>query len=209
MEFQNQLTPCPNGHYYNAALHAKCPICNESAAASMPPTEPFSSAPGSVTQPIDAAPTMGSGNFGQTEPPFADSRVPSDHSPFTYTSIGGDMGPEGGIAPVVGWLVCIEGPMRGNDYRLHAGYNYIGRESGDIRLTNDQQISRQNHAMIAFDDADNIYYAGPSAGRNLIKVNGKTVINAVELNNHDILSIGTTKLMFVALCGEQFSWKKV
>ena len=63
--------------------------------------------------------------------------------------------------------------------------------------------------MIAFDDADNIYYAGPSAGRNLIKVNGKTVINAVELNNHDILSIGTTKLMFVALCGEQFSWKKV
>ena len=109
---------------------------------------------------------------------------------------------------MVGWLVCVEGPMRGNDYRLHAGYNYIGRELGDVRISGDQQISRQNHAMVAFDDADGIYYAGPSAGRNLLKVNGKTVLNAVELNRYDIISIGTTKLMFVPLCGEHFSWKK-
>ena len=50
--------------------------------------------------------------------------------------------------------------------------------------------------------------AGDEAGRNLLKVNGKTVLNAVELNRYDIISIGTTKLMFVPLCGEHFSWKK-
>ena len=42
----------------------------------------------------------------------------------------------------------------------------------------------------------------------LIKVNGKTVLNAVELHNYDVISVGTTKLVFVALCGEHFQWKR-
>ena len=79
---------------------------------------------------------------------------------------------------------------------------------GDVRIAGDQQISRQNHAMIAYDDTDIVYYVGPSAGRNLNKVNGKTVLNAVELHNYDVISVGTTKLVFVALCGEHFQWKR-
>ena len=146
--------------------------------------------------------------FPRTEPVSVDRSVSTPSTPFQPTMIGGDLNVPGGVEPVVGWLVCVEGPMRGNDYRLHAGYNYIGRELGDVRISGDQQISRQNHAMVAFDDADGIYYAGPSAGRNLLKVNGKTVLNAVELNRYDIILIGTTKLMFVPLCGEHFSWKK-
>ena len=27
MEIKNQLEQCPNGHYYNSALHPTCPIC--------------------------------------------------------------------------------------------------------------------------------------------------------------------------------------
>lgn len=122
--------------------------------------------------------------------------------------IGGDQGNPGQAEPVVGWLVCVEGPVRGMDYRVHAGYNYIGRESGDIQIRGDQQISRQNHAMIAFDSSELTYFVGPAAGRNLIKVNGKTVLNAVEIKSYDVISIGTTKLIFVALCGEQFSWNQ-
>ena len=184
MEIKNQLEQCPNGHYYNSALHPTCPIC---AQGSIPATEPFpaTSAPGG-TYTADSPYMAENPGFPRTEPVSVDRSV----------------------EPVVGWLVCVEGPMRGNDYRLHAGYNYIGRELGDVRISGDQQISRQNHAMVAFDDADGIYYAGPSAGRNLLKVNGKTVLNAVELNRYDIISIGTTKLMFVPLCGEHFSWKK-
>ena len=110
--------------------------------------------------------------------------------------------------PVVGWLVCVEGPARGTDYRLHAGYNYIGRESGDVRIRGDQQISRQNHAMVAYDSGEHLYFVGPSAGRNLIKVNGHAVLQAAEIKNYDVISIGTTKLIFVGLCGQQFSWEK-
>ena len=206
MEIKNQLEQCPNGHYYNSALHPTCPIC---AQGSIPATEPFpaTSAPGG-TYMADSPYMAENPGFPRTEPVSVDRSVSTPSMPFQPTMIGGDLNVPGGVEPVVGWLVCVEGPMRGNDYRLHAGYNYIGRELGDVRISGDQQISRQNHAMVAFDDADGIYYAGPSAGRNLLKVNGKTVLNAVELNRYDIISIGTTKLMFVPLCGEHFSWKK-
>ena len=35
---------------------------------------------------------------------------------------------------------------------------------------------------------------------------GKTVLNAAEIKSGDVISIGTTRLMFVALCGEAFGW---
>ena len=108
--------------------------------------------------------------------------------------------------PVVGWLVCVEGAMRGNDYRIRAGYNYIGREIGDIHIRGDQTISRQRHAKIAYDADTHQYFFSPDEGRNLLRVNGKTIMIPVELHNYDILTIGQTKLMFVALCGDHFSW---
>ena len=63
-------------------------------------------------------------------------------------------------------------------------------------------------AMVAYDSGEHLYFVGPSAGRNLIKVNGHAVLQAAAIKNYDIISIGTTKLIFVGLCGEQFSWEK-
>ena len=68
------------------------------------------------------------------------------------------------------------------------------------------QVSRQNHAMIAYDPDDDTYYVGPSVGRNLLRVNGKKIFSAVELKSYDVISIGATKLMLISLCGEQFNW---
>lgn len=193
-----KMVQCPFGHYYNAALHASCPECARNAAAS-----------GNAAR--GAAP--GSGNFTPTEAPGGSfpGTVPVDGGaegdPFGYTVIGGDLHGPDQLEPVVGWLVCVEGPMRGLDYRIHAGYNYIGREVGDIHIAGDMQISRQNHAMVAFDAEEQSYYVGPSAGRNLIKVNGKTVLNAMELHSYDVISIGSTKLLFIGLCGEKFRWE--
>ena len=148
-------------------------------------------------------------NFGATVPPDGGSAGGGGNNPFDVPTVIGGGKADGDIAePVVGWLVCVEGPARGTDYRLHAGYNYIGRESGDVRIRGDQQISRQNHAMVAYDSGEHLYFVGPSAGRNLIKVNGHAVLQAVEIKNYDTISIGTTKLIFVGLCGEQFSWEK-
>ncbi|MCD8218636.1 MAG: FHA domain-containing protein [Clostridiales bacterium] len=235
MEIKNQLVQCPQGHYYNASIHAECPICSgASADGSIPPTgNPSDAAGGSFARteaPYSENPGPTQGSFVRTEAPysagggnasqgsFARTEAPNSVGgvggsresvgSFEPTMIGGDLSGDNAVEPVVGWLVCVEGTLRGSDFRIHAGYNYIGREVGDIRITGDQMISRQNHAMIAFDDEELLFYVGPTAGRNLLKVNGKTVLNAVELLSYDVISMGSTKLMFVALCGEHFDWKK-
>ena len=220
MEIKTSMTTCPNGHHYDMARHKSCPYCSQTG--SFQPTE----APGSIGGfiPTEAPGSMGgaSSAFSPTEAPSAanayrsqfNATLPPDIAdstpdPFSVeTMIGGERADGSMTEPVVGWLVCIEGPVRGVDFRIHAGYNYIGREAGDIHIQGDQQISRQNHAMIAFDSSELTYFVGPAAGRNLIKVNGKTVLNAVEIKNYDIISIGTTKLIFIALCGERFHWNQ-
>ena len=32
-----------------------------------------------------------------------------------------------GIRPVCGWIVCIEDPRKGKDYKIHEGKNFVGR----------------------------------------------------------------------------------
>ena len=212
MEVRNNLTQCPQGHFYNAAIYGRCPYCDGIVP------DHFSENT-DLDFPIDANVQAGSaGNFPPTMNPTMEPaggyrtqspQGPDSFNPFSNpTVIGGDTADGNQVEPVVGWLVCIDGPVRGNDFRIHAGYNYIGREMGDIHIQGDLQISRQNHAMIAFDSSEGVFYVGPSAGRNLMKVNGKTILNAVEIKNYDIISIGTTKLMFVALCGPHFGWNK-
>ena len=213
MEANTTMTICPNGHAYDTARFSTCPQCG-AAASAFPRTEPVGGG-GSFTA---TEPVTGSVSFPATEPvtgSTANVNVSAGFNPtvppempdaFTPT-IAGDILSNGNVTdPVVGWLVCIEGPSQGEDFRVHAGYNYIGRNTGDICIRGDNQISRQNHAMIAFDSSELIFYVGPANGKNLIKVNGKTVFNPVEIHNYDTISIGTTKLIFVGLCGEQFSW---
>ena len=54
--------------------------------------------------------------------------------------------------PVVGWLVCLAGPDRGKDFRLHAEKNFIGRAPNmDVCVAGDETVSRERHAMVIFD----------------------------------------------------------
>ena len=196
-----KMIECPNGHYYNAAVHASCPEC---AKAGM---------------------NAGEGNFPKTTPPGVDTpaqgavmghtmpvnnySIPSGGNgatPFVPTVPGGNLAADGQLEPVVGWLVCIDGPLRGVDFRIHDGYNYIGREEGDIHIHGDDQISRQKHAVISFYAKRQTFHVGPADGRNIIELNDEPVFSPVEMKSFDVLTVGSTKLMLVALCGSRFSW---
>ena len=112
-----------------------------------------------------------------------------------------------GFLPVVGWLVCIEGPEKGKDYRIHAGYNNIGRSpSMDIELKFDKNISREKDCYVGYDQEEKEFFFGHDNGKNIIRVNGKRVNGSTDLTTYDILTIGSCKYMFVALCGEKFDW---
>jgi len=157
---------------------------------------------------------MGGGNVGPTIP-VADgggfntgdlgqgSRV-ENYSDVTKPVIVGGIA---GFTPVVGWLVCTDGPARGTDYRIRAGYNYMGRaEHMDICITGDMQIGRERHAMIAYDQEEKIFFFGPADGKSIVRLNGKMVMIPSELHPYDVITIGSTKLIFIPLCGERFSW---
>lgn len=153
------------------------------------------------------APTHGFGDGGETMR-FVEPSVPGVDN-YNDQTMPHNPGMVAGFTPVVGWLVCIEGPDRGNDYRIRSGYNHIGRaEHMDICIRGDMQISREKHALIAYDDTEKVFFFGPSDGRNIVRVNGKMVMVPTELHPYDIVTVGTSKMIFIPLCGEKFNWSE-
>lgn len=176
-----------------------------SGVSSIGPTEPVG--PAEPTNFGGMGPTIPVTNPGFTPTDFA-GRGPSGARVQSYEPTMPV--PQGGVAgfnPVVGWLVCVDGADKGTDYRVRGGNNYIGRDqSMDICVRNDNHISNKNAAIIGYDDVERQFFFGPAGGHNTVRVNGKMVINAVPLEPYDELTVGTTKLMFVPLCGERFDW---
>lgn len=115
---------------------------------------------------------------------------------------------KGGFDPVVGWLICVKGPNRGRDYRLHSGSNFIGRsKSMDVCIENDQTVSNRNHASVSYDDRSKTFYIAKGEVRNLIYLNGKPVRSDADLVSYDRIEIGNTELIFIALCSDRFDWQ--
>ena len=108
----------------------------------------------------------------------------------------------------VGWIVVLDGPGRGASFTLQAGASKIGRgEDQAIRLDfGDMSISRDNHAALAYDDEQRCFYIGHGGKANLVRLNDMPVLSTEPLTDNDMIRIGETTLMFVALCGPEFSW---
>ena len=75
-----------------------------------------------------------------------------------------------------------------------------------MRSTGDNKIGRERHAMIAYDPEEKVFFFGPADGKSIVRLNGKMVMVPAEIQAYDVITIGATKLMFVPLCGERFSW---
>lgn len=159
-------------------------------------------------------PTVGVTNPGFSGTEFVDGAQSSggqpggwvidDYAPTMPTFSNGQTG----FDPVVGWLVCVKGPNRGKDYRLHSGTNFIGSDKKmDVCLENDRTISHKNAASISYDAEGKTFFVQKGDGRNLIYLNGKAVRNDADLAIYDRLRIGETELVFVPLCCEQFTWQ--
>ena len=113
-----------------------------------------------------------------------------------------------GFDPVVGWLACVEGPSRGKSYTVRGGVNSIGRsERMDIVITGDLKISAENHAKISYSDKHNRFNLLPGEGRNIVYLNDEEVFTPMPLHAYDLIDFGETKLLFVPLCGEKFTWE--
>lgn len=176
-------------------------------------TEPVGSFVGTSVPETDWAPDQQSPSAIPTRPPERGNglTVPTGENfqPYDYgvTEPVPTISDLQGFMPAVGWLVCVEGADRGRDYRLHAGYNRIGRNpSNDVCISGDNTIARENQVLVAFDPDEKIFFCAPGQGINLVRLNGKALMESKQLSNGDVLTVGTTKLMFIPLCSDTFSW---
>jgi hypothetical protein len=169
---------CSKGHYYDTAKHSTCPYCG--------------------VQGLDVGRTVpkhppGGESFNQLTDQPRDRGTDDGKTTVVFEQIG--------IDPPVGWLVCIDGPNRGMDYRIRAGNNSIGRSEGmKICIGGDQGISRDNHAFVLYDPDSNIYMVRPGDSAGLVHHNRKLVTEAVKLSPFDRIKLGKTTLVFVPLC---------
>lgn len=178
------MTRCPHGHFYDSSKNSLCPYCG-------------------VGGDLDEGKTRGAlpSRKMDTPPSPAPRREPgATVAVFRDTATG--------IAPVVGWLICMEGPDRGRDYRLHEEKNFIGRGSSmDVAIMGDESISREKHAAVAFDPKKNAFWLLPGEASGLVYLNDQLVNAPASLKSRDMIEIGKTKLMFWPFCDDLFQWK--
>ena len=176
-------------------------------------TAPQKTAPLSGGIPVTAAQkTMPPRGYGAPTPePVQTAPPPPPGMGVSVAAAGktvGMMQSQMGFDPVVGWLACVASPSRGKSYTVRGGVNSIGRsERMDIVITGDLKISAENHAKISYSDKHNRFNLLPGEGRNIVYLNDEEVFTPMPLKAYDLIDFGETKLLFVPLCGEKFTWE--
>jgi hypothetical protein len=187
----DKMIRCAEGHFYDSAKHPACPWCGvpvdtgagrtRALAADAAAAAP-ASGPAQAAGPRPAAPAAGATRALHRE--------------------------ASGISPVVGWLVCIEGPDRGRDFRLHSEKNFIGRSASmDVAIAGDDSISREKHACVSYEPKKKVFWLLPGEASGLVYLNEDVVNGPTELKPRGVIELGRTKLMFFPLCDEHFQWQ--
>lgn len=138
---------------------------------------------------------------GQTMPPPEPTPQPQPN-PFITVPVGEV------IEPVVGWLVAIDGKLKGKDFSIKGASATVGRDSSNkIQITGDDRVSRDVNCTIMYDYIDRVYNISPNLNiTNRVRLNGHEFYAVKELRAFDQLKIGSTTFVFVPLCGQQFGW---
>ena len=201
------LTRCSGGHFYDSDKYSSCPHCSANSGM----------ASGDLTVPMgpseDVTVALAQDDIKtsiQTLSQKTDSitgggsKTDDDQKTISYSSQ--NLGTE----PVVGWLVVVDGPDLGLDFKLKTGRNFIGRSSSmDVSLKNDKTVSRDKHGIVVYDPKSCTYIVQPGASKELCYLNDEVVLSPQALKSNDILTVGETNLMFIPLCEKDgFNWDK-
>lgn len=197
---------CSAGHVYDADQFPSCPYCNRNTRAIQFGATAAPAGYGATAAPAGygAAHAGRDDTIGQTVMPEAiRRRMEQERDQRTV----GEFKRKLGYEPVVGWLVCVEGPEVGKDYRLFGRINTIGRAEGnDVVLAQEHTVSQKNHVRLAYDAKHNNFQLIPGEGTNVTYLNDEPLYVPQKLNAYDVLEMGATKLIFVPLCNERFHW---
>ena len=98
---------------------------------------------------------------------------------------------------VVGWVVCMQGPQKGQDFRLYDGRNVLGTAADCDVVVYDQFVSAR-HCVIMVESAKARYVIQDLDSRNHTFVNNKQVMKQ-DLIDNDEVRLGNVHYRFKAL----------
>jgi len=182
----DKMTRCPEGHFFDPSKHSSCPWCALPQDSGEQKTRPV------TPPPLPQA--------GAAPPP-----VPAMAGATVRVGAGAVARSE----PVVGWLVCLSGPDRGKDYRLHPEKNFMGRSPAmDVVIESDPTVSREKHGVVVFDPKKSAFWVLPGEASGLVYLNGEMVNSPAPMKADDVIEVGQTKLVLVPFCGEKYNWSE-
>jgi hypothetical protein len=217
----DKMIRCPQGHFFDPSKHATCPWCAPPVGVEISGSEQTRPVHPGVGDLMGAAPLgappLGAPPLGMSGPPPPLPGAPPPLAPFgppaaspppvATRRAGQDTGGHSIHDPVVGWLVCLEGPDRGRDFRLHGEKNFIGRSPiMDVCVPGDDTISREKHGVLIFDPKKQAFWVLPGESAGLVYLNGEIVHSPTPINRDDVLELGQTKLVLIPFCGDKYTW---
>lgn len=184
---------CINGHIYDPNVYGdKCPFCPPSGG-----TVVNDDLDGRTHVNIDDYSGKTIGGTAPTRPVQQDV----EEGGTVIRHLGGPTGETSGGSgnrKLVGLLVCFDLNPLGEVYKIYEGRNMVGRKpSANICLAGDSQISSE-HLVILYREAEGVYWAIDNNSSNGTFVNGNFE-NKVQLNSNDIITLGNTRLIFIAI----------
>lgn len=220
-----QKKTCPNGHIYDQSIYGdSCPLCPPaSAAAPIPtvnqtmvaPTETSQAPHTRVAQPTPAPSVsmgrqdpIGSTHVAPNLRPQPQHTAPAEQvqqaQPRTVIrqnpAMRGSMPPKPGETgrKLVGFLVTYNRTPLGKAYNIYEGRNFIGRDAScDVSIPDDNQMSGK-HMLIRYLTGDGKFRFRDEMSSNGTYVN-KELLDEGELQNYDIIRVGSTLFIFIAI----------
>lgn len=206
---------CPNGHIYDSAIYGdECPLCPKNSESVSNHTheaiysgQTGQSAGTQVTPPEGGATSAGYNNIGQGDASGATvlkNKLNNQPQQKTSQPVGGGtvirqpIGmPAGKGRKLVGFLVTYNRTPQGKAYELYEGKNYVGRDrSCDISVQDNQMSGR--HMSILYRNVDNKFKYRDEQSSNGTFIN-KELSDEGELQNFDVIQLGATKFIFIAI----------
>lgn len=208
---------CPFGHTYDQNIYGDtCPICAQNnMGANNQPNVGASAPTGPRTRVVQPTPSNGGAQV-----PFRPSNMQSQADPIGDTKVIARKAPpmpqqrktvirrnpattsgakdNGAGRKLVGFLVTYNRTPMGKSFNVYEGRNVIGRDpSCDIAIPDDEKMSGR-HMSIRYLSGNNKFRFHDEMSSNGTYVNNE-LIDDGELQNYDILVVGSTVFIFIAI----------
>lgn len=186
---------CSNGHYYDNQKYGSCPYCTEEKKNKLSLFDKtIAKLKGDSSDSVTVAYNEDIDNNSSDE-------KNNDYEQVTISKAVLD----GQSSPVSGWIVCVEGSLKGRSYEIRQGMNFVGRDSNmDIALLKEPTVTRNKHISIVFEPKKSETFVVPENGISYI--NDALIDSTVLLKENDILTIGELKFIFVPYCNGERKW---